>query len=443
MLKSIRSIFKIPELRKRILFTLGMLVVVRIGSHIVLPGVNSSVVLEFMREAEGGGLFGFYDFFVGGALGKATLFALSIAPYFTAKEVVEWLGVFIPFLRRLQMEGDEGRQKLYKYTRYMTIVFAIIEAYGMSLFIEKIHTSNGMYAVSNPDWGFRIHAIFTLAAGAILIMYICELITVHGISNGVNVVVFGGIVSHLPNACIGIITQIKNRELNYLTVIILIFLLVLTVAITVLMFKGSRKIPVIHERREIGRRVSDDETKLVSINLIISKIEPLVIAQSVVLVPITLKIIFPSSQFFHKFVSYFNVQSWIYLLVFCLLVIFYTYFYNIIIFDTRNKAHNLKISGRLIPGVKPGIQTAKFLDNILNKITLPGAIFLAIIAVFPHFVVSVSEVSYEFAFFLGGTRLLILVSIALQIILDIESNLFMRHYNGFLRSPKRKGRGRY
>jgi preprotein translocase subunit SecY len=443
MLKQIDSIFRIPDLKKRIIFTLLILIVYRVGGHIPVPGINGKALFEFFENMGGGGIFSLYDMFAGGALKQATVFALGIMPYISASIILQLLGAVVPYFQKLQKEGEEGRKKITQYTRYGTVAISALQAYGLAVFLESIGTTaSGQMVVPNPGLMFRIFTVVTMASGCVLIMWLGEQITERGIGNGISLIIMVGIIARFPNAIFSEIMQIgKTRAL--LTEVFLFALMVATVAAVVLLTQGTRKIPVQYAKRVIGRKVYGGQSTHIPLRVNTAGVMPIIFAQSIMFVPGTIKTFFPGSEFVETVAGYFDYTSVVYWILYGGMIVFFTYFYTAIAFNPVDVADNMKKSGGFIPGVRPGKRTADFIDNILTKITLPGSIFLALVAIFPYFITKFINVSFMFASFFGGTSLLIIVGVALDTLQQIESHLVMRHYDGFLKGGKLKGRRRF
>ena len=439
MLESIQNIFKIPELRKRVIFTLLILLVERIGTHVPVPGINSRVLLDYFSSTQGGGLLGLYDLFAGGAFSRATVFALGIMPYISASIIIQLLGAVMPFFQRLQKEGEEGRKKITQYTRYGTVMIAALQAYGVSIFLESIEL-NGVAAVADKGWDFRLLTMLTLTAGTILIMWFGEQITERGIGNGISLIIFIGIIALLPTALLDEVQQIQSGNRDILTEVLLLAIMVACVASVVALTQGTRKIPVQYAKRVVGRKVYGGQSTHIPLRVNTAGVMPIIFAQSLMFIPQMITQFFPKSEFMQGVASVFDLQSTVYWVVYGLLIVFFTYFYTAIAFNPVDVADNMKKHGGFIPGVRPGKHTSEFIDNILMKITLPGSIFLAVIAIFPHLINSTMHVSHNFASFFGGTSLLIIVGVALDTLQHLESHLLMRHYDGFMKGGRVKGR---
>ena len=424
MLSSFQNLFKIPELKKRILFTLTLLIVERIGTHIPVPGINSQALIAFMEQSSTGGILDLYDLFAGGAFSRATIFALGIMPYISASIIIQLLGAVTPYFQRLQKEGEEGRKKITQYTRYGTVLIAALQAIGVSIFLENIQPlGNGMVVVPDPGWGFRMLTVTTLTAGTILIMWFGEQITERGVGNGVSLIIFIGIIARFPDAILDEIQQVATGNRQILVELFLLALMIGTIAVVVLLTQGVRKIPVQYAKRVVGRKVLGGQSTHIPLRVNTAGVMPI-----------------PNSEMMQTMASYFDVTSIVYWIVYGLMIIFFTYFYTAIAFNPIDVAENMKKYGGFIPGVRPGKRTSEYIDHILTRITLPGSIFLAIIAIFPYVIAKMMNVSYNLASFFGGTSLLIVVGVALDLLQQLESHLLMRHYDGFMKGGRIRGR---
>lgn len=443
MIKSLQNVFRIPDLKKRILFTLALLVVDRIGGHIPVPGINGKALFEYFERMGGGGIFSLYDMFAGGALLQATVFALGIMPYISASIILQLLGAVVPYFQKLQKEGEEGRKKITQYTRYGTVLISSLQAYGLAVFLESITPLGSQAIVPNPGFMFRIMTTLTMASGCVLIMWLGEQITERGIGNGISLIIFTGIVARFPNAIATEIDQVLGGNRGLLAEVLLFAIMIGTVAGVVALTQAMRKIPVQYAKRVIGRKVYGGQSTHIPLRVNTAGVMPIIFAQSILFIPSTIKTFFPGSDFVNAMVSYFEHTSVVYWIIYGAMIVFFTYFYTAIAFNPIDVADNMKKYGGFIPGVRPGKKTAEFIDNILTRITLPGSIFLAIVAIFPYFITKFSNVSFTFASFFGGTSLLIIVGVALDTLQQMESQLLMRHYDGFIKGGKIRGRRRY
>src|SRR3990170_6882905 len=434
MINTFQNVFKIPELRKRILFTLGILVVYRIGAHIPTPGVDASALGEFFRQAAGS-LFGMYDMFAGGAFAKATIFSLGIMPYISASIIMQLLGTVVPYFQKLQKEGEEGRRKITQYTRYGTVAIAAVQAMATSLFLESINIG-GRYAVPNPGMGFRLLTMLTFTSGTIFIMWLGEQITDKGIGNGISLIIFIGIIARFPNAIIEEIQNVLGGRRDIFSEVFLVALMLAVVAATVLVTRAQRKIPVQYAKRVVGRKMYGGQSTHIPLSVNAAGIIPIIFAQSIMFAPSTLASFFPNSEFMVNVQSWFDAGGALYSIVYGLLIVFFAYFYTAIVFNPVDLADNMRKYGGFIPGIRPGKRTSEYIDRILTRITLPGAFFFALIAIVPEILIR----QFGVTFYFGGTSVLIVVGVALDTLQQIESHLLMRHYEGFMRKGRIRGR---
>jgi preprotein translocase subunit SecY len=436
-----RNVFKIEELRQRILFTAGVLLVVRLGAHITLPGVDVAALAAATANASSSNtLFGLFDLFVGGAFSKAAVFALGIMPYISATIILQLAGVFIPELQKMQREGEEGRRKLNQWSRVGTVFLAALQAWGVSIKIASTQGPNGLSVVPDAGFLFTFTSIVLLTAGTVLLMWLGEQITERGIGNGISLIIFIGIVAQLPAAFIQEVKLIQAGSRIWVVDVILLALLVGIIAVVVLMTQGTRRIPVQYAKRVVGRKVYGGTTQYIPLRVNTAGVMPIIFAQSIMFIPNTILSFFPDSQWAGAVARVWSDRSFVYAFFYALIIIFFTYFYTAIAFNPKDVADNMKKQGGFVPGVRPGAPTAEYMDNILTRITLPGSIFLAFIAILPVFVSNVLAVPSLFASFFGGTSLLIVVGVALDTLQQIESYLLMRHYDGFMKSGKLRGR---
>lgn len=439
-LESIRNIFKIEELRNRLLFTFGILIVVRIGAHITLPGIDASLLAEAQKNQSSNTLFGLYDMFVGGAFKNAAIFALGIMPYISASIIIQLLGAVFPYFQKLQKEGEDGRKKINQLTRLGTIPVAALQAWGVS--VQLASRNVGGLGVISPDISplfFTISTVIILTGGTIFMMWLGEQITDRGIGNGISLIIFIGIIDRFPYSVFDeyqiIASGARNIMVEFVYIACFIFIIAGVIAVTV----ATRKIPVQYAKRVVGRKVFGGVTQYIPMKVNSAGVMPLIFAQSIMFVPSTVLSFFPDSEFMQQMAKYFDYTSWVYSSVYALLIVFFTYFYTAIAFNPKDVSDNMKKQGGFIPGVRPGKPTSDYIDNILTKITLPGAIFLAIIAILPTFLMKMG-VTTGLASFFGGTSLLIIVGVALDTLQQIESHLLMRHYDGFMKTGKLKAR---
>lgn len=444
MLEKVQSIVRIPELRRRILFALGILAVYRLGGQVPIPGINPQALQEFFSGADRT-IFGLYDMFVGGAFTRATVFALGIMPYISASIILQLLGAVIPALQKLQKEGEAGRKKITQYTRYGTVILGAAQSFGVSFFLESLRSpQTGMSVVIDPGWGFRLLTVLSITAGTVFIMWLGEQIDSDGIGNGMSLLIFIGIIAQLPYS-------VKMEYRDFITndkgIILELFVLAIVAAVTalvVLITQGTRKIPVQYAKRVVGRRVLGGQSTHIPLKVNVSGVMPIIFAQAIMFLPSTLASFFPTSEFMQEMAIAFSptgsLQSLPYWILYSLMIVFFAYFYTAIVFNPIDLADNMKRQGGFIPGIRPGKRTSDYIDQILTRITLPGSIFLAGIAVFPFFVINALGVHPGLESFFGGTGLLIIVGVALDTMQQVESHLLMRHYDGFMKKGRLRGR---
>jgi len=431
-LDNFRNIFKIEDLRNRILYVVGVLMVYRIGSYVTMPGVDAEALTAQTGDASS--LMGLFDLFVGGAFSRAGVFALGIMPYITAAIIIQLMGAAVPYFQKLQREGEEGRRKINRLTRYGTVGITAVQAIGFG--INLIATSPNAIVVSNT--AFILTSIIILTAGTTFVMWLGERITDRGIGNGISLLIMIGIIAALPTALINEISTTNNA------IIIIVELggLALVIASCVLLTQGTRKIPVQYAKRVVGRKVYGGTTQYLPLRVNAAGVMPIIFAQSIMFIPSTVGTFFPENttvQFMTAWSADFTGVT--YSIVFFIICVFFTFFYTAIAVNPKEMADTMKRQGGFIPGVRPGKQTVEFIDNILTKITLPGSLFLSFVAILPAIIARMG-VTPGFALFYGGTSLLIIVGVALDTLQQIESHLMMRHYDGFMKSGKIKGRRR-
>jgi len=432
---SFRNVFKVKELRVRILFTVGILIIYRIGGHIPTPGIDG-VALSAYFEQTSGTLFGMFDLFVGGAFTKATVFALGIMPYISASIIFQLLGPVVPYFQRLQKEGEEGRRKITQYTRYGTVLLASLQAYGTSLYLESLTGLGNEAIVAEPGWGFRAIVILTLTSGTIFVMWLGEKITERGIGNGISLIIFVGIISRFPEAVIQEVRLLFTGQRSFFTEVFLIAMMIGIIMAIIMVTRAQRKIPVQYPKRVVGRRMMGGAQTNIPLSVNTAGVIPIIFAQSVMFFPATIAQFFPDIDWIQNIAAYFNYTSWTYSAILGLIIVFFAFFYTAIVFNPTDIADNLKKNGGFIPGVRPGKRTSEYIDKVLTRITLPGAIFFALIAVVPYWLINQFGVQYYF----GGTSVLIIVGVALDTLQQVESHLLMRHYDGFMKRGRIRGR---
>ncbi|MFH1856805.1 MAG: preprotein translocase subunit SecY [Candidatus Omnitrophota bacterium] len=446
MSKALISIFRIPDLRNKILFTLGIIIVYRLGAFVPTPGIDGQALSRFFDEfarTQGSTLFGIMNMFTGGAMKQLTVFALGIMPYISASIILQLLTSVVPQLEKLAKEPD-GRQKMTQYTRYATVILCVIQAFFISMWLENPAHFGGVTVVSFPGWGFRFLAVITLTAGTMLIMWLGEMITAKGIGNGISLIITAGIVSRMPAALSLLVSALSplnpaQRQMEPVTIIIMLVLLVGVIVSVILITQGQRKIPVQYAKRVVGRKVYGGQSTYIPLRVNMAGVIPIIFAQSLILFPATIAGIVPA-QGLRTFASWLTRGQVAYTVIYSLLIIFFTYFYTAVVFNPQDAAENMKRYGGFVPGIRPGKATAEYFEYILGRITLPGAIFLAFIAVFPDIVGKSLKIPSLVASFLGGTGILIIVGVMLDTMRQIESQLLMRHYEGFMQKGRLRGR---
>ncbi|MFQ5889749.1 MAG: preprotein translocase subunit SecY [Gemmatimonadota bacterium] len=441
-LQAIPNLFKVPELKEKILFTLLVLAIYRLGSHITTAGVDV-LALEQLAGQFQGTLFGIYDMFVGGALQRATVLALGIMPYISASIIFQVLGATFPTIEKLQKEGEEGRRKITQWTRYSTVGLCIMQSYGYAIFLES---QPGV--VIDPGWGFRLTTVLLLTCGGVFVMWLGEQITERGIGNGMSLLIFFSILQGFPGAVFNTLELYQAGGINLFKLVSLVGVLIAITAGVVALTMAARKIPVQIPRKVVGRgRIREGQKSFIPLRVNSAGVMPIIFAQSIIIVPGTLYA-FTGGQgaatsgvsgFLYDLSQIFQIGSMWYYLTYAVLIVVFTYVYTAIIFNPVDLAENLKKQGGFIPGVKPGSQTAEYIDHVLTRVTLPGAIYLAVIAILPFFIFAAFDIQ---TFFFGGTSLLIVVGVALDTVQQMQQHLILRQYEGFMKKGRVRYRGR-
>ncbi|MBD3272525.1 MAG: preprotein translocase subunit SecY [Elusimicrobia bacterium] len=437
MIQSFGDIFKIPELKKKIFFTLGIIAVYRVGAAIPIPDINTQALRAFF-QAQGNTILGFLDMFSGGALGRFSIFSMGIMPYINASIIMSLLtgAHVLPYLDRLQKEGDLGRKKINQITRYLTLCLGCLQSFGLTMAMKAITAPGGAKVITNQSWGFVFLTVLTLTTGTVFIMWLGEQITENGIGNGISLIIFAGIVDRLPSAIRNLIRLVRIEELSFLMALFLVALVVVIIALVVWVETGQRKIPVQYAKRVVGRQMVGGASTYLPIKVDQSGVIAVIFAMSVMTMPMTIAQFFPESAFYRFYNTWLAYGSTQYNLLYAGLIIFFCYFYNSISFNPHELAENMKKWGGFISGIRPGEATAQYISKILERITLWGALFVATIAVMPEYM----RRMFNAPFYFGGTALLIVVGVALDTIGQLESHLIMRHYDGFMKSGRIKGR---
>jgi preprotein translocase subunit SecY len=442
MLKSFGDIFRVPELRKRILFTLLIIVAYRIGATVPIPGVNGEAV-KSLFAAQANGLLGFLDMFSGGALNKMSVFSMGIIPYINASIIMSLMqgAHIIPYLDRLAKEGEQGRKKITQITRYGTLILGSIQSFGLTMMITKIPTPSGMPIVLEPSWSWIFLTVTTLLTGTVLIMWLGEQVTERGIGNGISLIIFAGIVERLPHAVLSIVKLVQMEEISILYVLALTFIVIAVLVVVVWVETAQRRIPIQYAKKMVGRKMYGGQSSFLPIKVDQSGVIAVIFSVAILTAPLTIAQFAPNWTIFSfpiakKILTWFNGGSIYYSLIYASLVIFFCYFYNSISFNPKDLSENMKKSGGFVPGIRPGEPTAAYIQKVLERVTLGGALFVACIAVLPDYLRSVMSAPFLF----GGTSLLIVVGVSLDTVGQIESHLIMRHYEGFMKEGRIKGR---
>jgi preprotein translocase subunit SecY len=430
-----QNMFRIPELKRRLLFTAMILIIYRLGGHIPTPGVDTTALRSFF-DGQQGTLLGLYDLFAGGNLSKATIFALGIMPYISASIILQLMQAVVPALEKLAKEGEEGRAKITQYTRYGTVLLATIQAAGISIALEQFTGGAGEPVVPNPGMLFKFVTVVTLVSGTMFVMWLGEQITERGIGNGISLIITIGIIARYPRDFLQTVQQMRIGELTWIKLIPLLAFMAVVIAAIILITQGQRRIPVQYAKKMVGRRMYGGASTHIPLKVNTAGVIPIIFAQSIIMFPSTLAQYFPDSAAMQSLASIFSPGQPVYIGVYSVIIIFFSYFYTAVVLNPVDLADNMKKHGGFIPGIRPGKRTAEFIDRVLSRVTLPGSIFLAVIAVLPDILIR----QFNVPFYFGGTGLLIVVGVTLDTLQQIESHLMMRNYDGFMKRGKLRGR---
>jgi preprotein translocase subunit SecY len=460
MIESLKNIFAVADLRKRVLFTLGLLAVYRVGSHIPTPGIDPAALRALMERA-GGGVFGLYDMFSGNNLSQMTIFALGIMPYISASIILQLLTVVWPYLERLSKEGELGRRKITQYTRYGTIALAIVQSMGIAIFLERnTGIAGGLPLVYDPGWGFRFLTVLTMTTGTTFVMWLGEQITERGIGNGMSLIIFAGIVVGLPSAVVITLEQMRTGEMGLMRLIALVVLMIVVVATIVFVERGHRRITVQYAKRVVGRRMYGGSSTHIPLKVNTGGVIPVIFASSILAFPMTFGQVVDPDSWVRTAIDQINPGMPLHDLLYVAGIIFFCYFYTAIIFNPDDVAENMRKYGGFIPGIRPGKRTAEYIDTILARLTLVGAVYLSLVAILPQFLITGTNVTQipfigeqlyaalprfvtegmNVQFYFGGTSILIIVGVSMDTVQQIESQLIMRHYDGFMKKTRIRGR---
>jgi len=466
MLQSLKNIWDIPDLRKRVLFTLGLLAVYRFGNHIPTPGINAAALVDFFEQNRGN-WFGLVDMFSGGNLSKVTIFALGIMPYISASIIIQLLTVVWPFLEKLSKEGELGKRKITQYTRYGTVLLSIVQSLFIAAYLERMTLTNNFRIVETPGIAFKLLVMLTLTTGTAFIMWLGEQITERGIGNGMSLIIFAGIVVGFPKGALDTFAMFQRGDLGLLALLFLVAMMVAVVAAIVFVERGQRRITVQYAKRVVGRRMYGGQSTHLPLRVNTSGVIPVIFASSIIAIPQTVASLFQGNNQWMQSVA--DQLRWgmpLYNLLYVTFIIFFCYFYTAIVFNPDDVAENMRKYGGFIPGIRPGKKTAEYLDHILGRITFGGAIYLALVAILPEFLITGLKVApipvigprldmflsdnglgwvtegLHLTFFFGGTSLLIVVGVAMDTVAQVEAQLVMRHYEGFSGKGGKRIRGR-
>ena len=427
MLDAFRDAFRLPDLKRKILFTMGVLFLFRLGAHIPTPGIDPDAMASLFDQ---GGVLGFLDLFAGGALRRFSVFALGVAPYINASIVMQLLVVVFQALEKLQKEGEQGRKKIVQYTRLGTVFFAAVQAIGMTFWLRNLGVFSG-------GWMGFVAAIFTVTAGSLVVMWLGEEISDHGIGNGISLLIFAGIVARLPEAMIRTWSLLRMGEMNILVISLALILILVVIAGCVLLQEGQRRLPVQYAKRVVGNKVYGGQSTFIPLKVNQAGVIPIIFASSVLLFPSTIARLFSGevSAVIQRFLS---PDSLVYMTLYVVLIVFFSYFYTAVVFDPNDTAENMKKYGGFVLGIRPGKPTAEYIEKVMSRITLGGAVFLAVVALLPTLMTRLMGIT---TFYFGGTAVLIVVGVALDTVHQVEAQLLMRHYEGILKRSKGKTAG--
>ena len=460
MENTLRNLFAVTDLRNRVLFTLGMLGVYRVGTFIPTPGVNTEA-LEIMAEQAAGTMFGLYNMFSGGNLARVTIFALGVMPYISSSIILQLLTVVWPYLERLSKEGELGRRKITQYTRYLTLALAIVQSLGIAVFLERsTDLPGGLPLVYDPGWAFRFMCVLSLTTGTTFIMWLGEQITERGVGNGMSLLIFAGIVVNLPSAILTTVDQMNTGQIGLIRILFLLLMMVVVVAAVIFVERGHRRITVQYAKRVVGRRQYGGSSTHIPLKVNTGGVIPVIFASSLLALPATLGTAFDAGSAGQAAVDQLSYGMPLYNLMYMAGIIFFAYFYTAIIFNPDDVAENMRKYGGFVPGIRPGKRTAEYIDTILARITLVGACYLAAVAILPDFLISGFQVApipfigealdaalppwvtqgLGVTFYFGGTSLLIVVGVSMDTVQQVESQLIMRHYDGFMKKTRIRGR---
>jgi preprotein translocase subunit SecY len=434
MISGFQNASRIPELRRRLLFTLGMLAVYRLGVHVPTPGIDRLAMAAFFDQQKNN-LLGFLNLFSGGALEQFSVFSLGIMPYISASIILQLLTVVFPYLERLSKEGEIGRRKITQYTRYGTVALSIIQGMMISMGLEGTQGPGGHSLVLDPGWSFRIMTVITLTSGTAFIMWLGEQMTERGIGNGISLIIFAGIVARLPSALSTTLQFMREGEIAPLVVLVILVLSVIVVGAIIFVERGNRRIPVQYAKRVVGRKMYGGMTSHLPLKLNTANVIPPIFASSILIFPATLAQ-FANHPWVQKVSGMLAPGNWLHDVIYVALIIFFAFFYTAVVFNPSDVADNMKKAGGYIPGIRPGQKTAEYIERVLSRVTLSGAIYLCVVCLLPTLLVQ----QFNVPFYFGGTALLIVVGVALDTVAQMETHLITRNYEGFMKRGRLRGR---
>lgn len=434
MLDTFQNIFRIPELKKRVIFSLAMLAVYRIGCHIPTPGIDGQALAHFFAQAKGT-LLGLFDMFSGGALQKLTIFALGIMPYISSSIIFQLLTVVIPSIEKLSKEGESGRKKIIQYTRYGTIVLSVVQGLGISIGLESMRGPAGELVVPNPGWAFRLMTVITLTAGTAFIMWLGEQMSEKGIGNGISLIIFAGIIARIPTAIANSFKLLSQNQISLFVLLLVLVLMFVVIAAIVFVERGQRRMPIHYAKRVVGLKTYGAQTSHLPLKVNMSGVIPPIFASSIIMFPATVAN-FINVPWVQRAAKSLTPGNWIYNIFYVAFIVFFCYFYTAVTFNPVDVAENIKKHGGYIPGIRPGKETSDYLDKVLTKLTFAGAIYISIVCVLPSILIG----RFNLPFYFGGTALLIAVGVGMDTVAQVESHLITRNYEGFMKGVKIKGR---
>lgn len=434
MLDALQNILKIPELKKRVLFSLGMLAVYRIGCHIPTPGIDRIALSHFFKQAQGT-LLGLFDMFSGGALERLTVFALGIMPYISSSIIFQLLTVVVPAIEKLSKEGESGRKKIIQYTRYGTVVLSVVQGLGIAIGLESMRGPAGELVVPNPGWSFRLMTVLTLTAGTAFIMWLGEQMSEKGIGNGISLIIFAGIVARIPTALGNTAKLLNAGQISLFAIIFVLALMFAVIAGIVFVERGQRRLPIHYAKRVVGLKTFNAQTSHLPLKVNMAGVIPPIFASSIIMFPATIAN-FINIPWVQKAAKSLTPGNWAYNIFYVAFIVFFCYFYTAVTFNPVDVAENIKKHGGYIPGIRPGKETSEFMDSVLTKLTFAGAIYISVVCVLPSILIG----KFNLPFYFGGTALLIAVGVGMDTVAQIESHLITRNYEGFLKGVRIRGR---